>query len=103
MSERNQRKVYTGRVVSDKMDKTVTVMVETYKKHSLYGKRVKYSKKYKAHDEQNQAKLGDIVKIMENRPLSATKRFRLVEIVEEVVVRTKSGARRPDGSYIKFD
>ena len=51
MSERNQRKVYTGRVVSDKMDKTVTVVVETYKKHSLYGKRVKYSKKFKAHDE----------------------------------------------------
>ncbi len=52
MSERNQRKVYTGRVVSDKMDKTITVLVETYKTHSLYGKRVKYSKKYKAHDEQ---------------------------------------------------
>ncbi|EEL08265.1 30S ribosomal protein S17 [Bacillus mycoides] len=68
------------------MDKTITVLVETYKTHSLYGKRVKYSKKYKAHDEQNQAKLGDIVKIMETRPLSATKRFRLVEIVEEAVV-----------------
>ena len=57
MSERNQRKVYTGRVVSDKMDKTVTVIVETQKKHSLYGKRVKYSKKFKAHDEQNEAKI----------------------------------------------
>ena len=56
MSERNQRKVYTGRVVSDKMDKTITVIVETQKKHSLYGKRVKYSKKYKAHDEQNASK-----------------------------------------------
>ncbi|MFX3624262.1 MAG: 30S ribosomal protein S17 [Ectobacillus sp.] len=86
MSERNQRKVYTGRVVSDKMDKTITVLVETYKTHPLYGKRVKYSKKYKAHDEQNQAKTGDIVKIMETRPLSATKRFRLVEIVEEAVI-----------------
>jgi small subunit ribosomal protein S17 len=86
VSERNQRKVYTGRVVSDKMDKTITVLVETYKNHSLYGKRVKYSKKYKAHDEQNQAKVGDIVKIMETRPLSATKRFRLVEIVEEAVI-----------------
>ena len=53
MSERNQRKVYVGRVVSDKMDKTITVLVETYKKHPLYGKRVKYSKKYKAHDEHN--------------------------------------------------
>ncbi|AKP45533.1 MULTISPECIES: 30S ribosomal protein S17 [Bacillus] len=86
MSERNNRKVYTGRVVSDKMDKTITVLVETYKKHSLYGKRVKYSKKYKAHDELNEAKVGDIVRIMETRPLSATKRFRLVEIVEKAVI-----------------
>lgn len=86
MSERNQRKVYTGRVVSDKMDKTITVVVETYKKHSLYGKRVKYSKKFKVHDEQNQAKTGDVVRIMETRPLSATKRFRLVEVVEEAIV-----------------
>jgi small subunit ribosomal protein S17 len=86
MSERNQRKVYTGRVVSDKMDKTVTVLVETYKKHSLYGKRVKYSKKFKAHDELNEAKAGDTVRIMETRPLSATKRFRLVEIVEKAVI-----------------
>ncbi|MGE7767901.1 30S ribosomal protein S17 [Peribacillus sp. NPDC096540] len=86
MSERNQRKVYTGRVVSDKMDKTVTVVVETYKKHSLYGKRVKYSKKLKAHDELNEAKAGDVVRIMETRPLSATKRFRLVEVVEKAVI-----------------
>ena len=86
MSERNQRKVYTGRVVSDKMDKTITVLVETYKKHPIYGKRVKYSKKYKAHDEQNTAKTGDIVRVMETRPLSATKRFRLVEVVEKAVI-----------------
>jgi small subunit ribosomal protein S17 len=86
VSERNDRKVYTGKVVSDKMDKTITVLVETYKTHSLYGKRVKYSKKYKAHDENNTAKLGDIVRIMETRPLSATKRFRLVEVVEESVI-----------------
>ena len=86
MSERNQRKVYTGRVVSDKMDKTITVVVETKKTHPLYGKRVKYSKKYKAHDEKNEAKVGDIVKIMETRPLSATKRFRLVEVVEKAVI-----------------
>jgi len=86
MSERNQRKVYTGRVVSDKMDKTVTVMIETYKTHPLYGKRVKYSKKFKAHDEQNIAKTGDVVRIMETRPLSATKRFRLVEVVEKAVI-----------------
>ncbi|MDV6377361.1 30S ribosomal protein S17 [Sporosarcina sp. GW1-11] len=86
MTERNQRKVYTGRVVSDKMDKTVTVMVETYKKHSLYGKRVKYSKKLKVHDELNEAKIGDVVRIMETRPLSATKRFRLLEVVEKAVI-----------------
>ena len=86
MSERNQRKVYQGRVVSDKMDKTITVQVETYKTHSLYGKRVKYTKKFKAHDEQNVAKVGDVVKIMETRPLSATKRFRLVEVVEKAVI-----------------
>lgn len=84
--ERNKRKVYTGRVVSDKMDKTITVLVETYKRHRLYGKRVKYSKKYKVHDEHNQAKVGDIVKIMETRPLSKDKYFRLVEIVEKSVV-----------------
>ncbi|SDI07107.1 SSU ribosomal protein S17P [Alteribacillus persepolensis] len=86
MAERNQRKVYNGRVVSDKMDKTISVLVETYKMDSLYGKRVKYSKKFKAHDENNEAKKGDIVKIMETKPLSKDKRFRLVEIVEEAVI-----------------
>ena len=86
MTERNDRKVYVGKVVSDKMDKTITVLVETYKKHPLYGKRVKYSKKFKAHDENNVAKLNDIVKIMETLPLSATKNFRLVEVVEEAVI-----------------
>ena len=86
MTERNDRKVYVGKVVSDKMAKTITVLVETYKKHPLYGKRVKYSKKFKAHDENNVAKLNDIVKIMETRPLSATKNFRLVEVVEEAVI-----------------
>jgi len=69
-----------------KWKKTVTVLVETHKKHPLYGKRVKYSKKLKAHDEQNEAKIGDIVRIMETRPLSATKRFRLVEVVEKAVI-----------------
>lgn len=86
MESKNERKVYQGRVVSDKMDKTVTVLVETYTKHPIIGKRVKYSKKYKAHDENNTAKMGDIVKIQETRPLSATKRFRLVEIVKESVI-----------------
>ena len=84
--ERNQRKVYQGRVVSDKMDKTIVVVTETQKRHSKYGKRVKYSKKYKAHDENNVAKMGDIVKIMETRPLSATKHFRLLEVVQESVI-----------------
>ena len=84
--ERNQRKVYQGRVVSDKMDKTITVVVETKRNHPVYGKRINYSKKYKAHDENNSAKIGDIVRIMETRPLSKDKRFRLVEIVEEAVI-----------------
>lgn len=84
--ERNQRKVYQGRVVSDKNDKTIVVEVSTRKTHPIYGKRVKYSKKYTAHDENNTAKVGDIVKIMETRPLSKNKRFRLVEIVEKAVI-----------------
>ncbi|AYG01178.1 MULTISPECIES: 30S ribosomal protein S17 [Lactococcus] len=84
--ERNQRKVYQGRVVSDKMDKTITVVVETKRNHPVYGKRINYSKKYKAHDENNSAKTGDIVRIMETRPLSKDKHFRLVEIVEEAVI-----------------
>ena len=72
-----------GKVVSAKNDKTITILVETYKKDPKYGKRVKYSKKFKAHDENNEARIGDTVVIMETRPLSATKRFRLVEIVEK--------------------
>ncbi len=83
MEERNSRKVYRGRVVSDKMDKTITVAVDTKKKHPLYGKRVNYTKKYKAHDEKNEAREGDIVEIMETRPLSRTKRFRLVRVAEK--------------------
>ena len=84
--ERNRRKVLTGTVVSDKMDKTITVLVETYKNHPLYHKRVKYSKKYKAHDENGVAGVGDTVKIMETRPLSATKHFRLVEVLKKASV-----------------
>ena len=84
--ERNARKVYRGTVVSDKMDKTITVMVETKKTHPLYGKRVKYSKKFKAHDENNEARIGDTVVIMETRPLSATKHFRVVRLIEKAVV-----------------
>lgn len=81
--ERNSRKVYQGTVISDKMDKTVTVLVETHKMHKLYGKRVKSSKKFKAHDAEGIAKNGDIVKIMETRPLSKTKHFRVVEVVKK--------------------
>ena len=77
------RKVFTGTVVSDQNDKTITVLVTTYKKHPLYSKRVISSKKFRAHDEKNEAHTGDIVKITECRPLSRTKRFRLVEIVEK--------------------
>ena len=75
-----------GKVVSDKNDKTITVLVETYKNHPLYGKRVKYSKKYVAHDEKNVAKEGDTVRIAATRPLSKTKRYELVKVVEEAVI-----------------
>lgn len=84
--ERNSRRTLTGVVVSDKMDKTITVLVETKQKHSLYSKTTKYSKKYKAHDEIGEAKIGDKVTIVETRPLSATKRFRLLKIVEKAVL-----------------
>ncbi|WP_339030116.1 MULTISPECIES: 30S ribosomal protein S17 [unclassified Spiroplasma] len=84
--ERNLRKTYTGRVVSDKMDKTITVLVETYKNHPIYKKRVKYSKKYKAHDENSSAQMGDRVEIMETRPMSKTKNFRLVRVVEKAII-----------------
>ena len=84
--ERNARKVQVGKVVSDKMDKTIVVAVETYKKHILYHKRIKYTKKFKAHDENNTAKIGDTVKIMETRPLSKDKRWRLVEVIEKAII-----------------
>ena len=83
--ERGARKVLRGKVVSDKMDKTVTVLVATSRRHPLYGKKVKYSKKYKAHDEENIAKVGDVVEIMETRPLSATKYFRLLKVLEKAI------------------
>lgn len=82
---RNRRKIQVGRVVSDKMSKTIVVMVETYKRHPLYHKRMTYTKKFKAHDENNEAKVGDVVRIMETRPLSKDKRWRLVEIVEKAI------------------
>ena len=80
------KRVLVGKVVSDKTDKTITVLVETYKKNNLYGKRVKYSKKYAAHDEANTAKVGDTVKIVETRPLSRTKHYRFVEVVEKAII-----------------
>ena len=80
------KKELVGRVVSDKNNKTITVLVETYKKHPKYGKRVKYSKKYTAHDETNKAKIGDTVRIVETKPISKTKRFYLAEIVKESVI-----------------
>ena len=81
--ERNYRKVRIGKVVSDKMDKTVVVAIEYNVKHPLYGKVVKRTYKLKAHDENNECGIGDTVKVMETRPLSREKRWRLVEIVEK--------------------
>ena len=83
------RRTVQGVVVSDKNDKTIVVLVETHKRHAKYGKRVKYGKKYYAHDENNEAKNGDTVTIMETRPLSATKRFRLVSIDKKAVLSVK--------------
>ena len=80
------RKELVGKVVSNVCDKTITVVVETYKKDPLYGKRVKYSKKYAVHDEKNVASIGDTVRIVETRPLSKTKYFYLKEIVEKAVI-----------------
>ena len=82
-AERGIRKVRRGYVVSDKMDKTIVVEVEDRKKHPLYGKVLRTTTKVKVHDEQNSAGAGDLVEIMETRPLSATKRWRLVEILEK--------------------
>ena len=80
--ERNLRKTRTGKVISDKMQKTIVVAVENHVKHPLYNKIVKRTYKLKAHDENNDAKVGDIVKVVETRPLSKDKRWRLTEIVE---------------------
>ena len=81
--KRNLRKTRTGKVVSDKMDKTIVVAVEDHVKHPLYNKIVKRTYKLKAHDENNECGMGDIVKVMETRPLSKDKRWRLVEIMEK--------------------
>ena len=83
MEERNLRKTRVGKVVSDKMDKTIVVAVEDHVKHPLYKKIVKRTYKLKAHDDQNECRVGDTVKVMETRPLSKDKRWRLVEIMEK--------------------
>ena len=84
--EKKLAKEFVGKVVNDKQDKTIVVLVETYKKDPLYGKRVKYSKKYAAHDESNKAKVGDVVRIVETKPISKNKHFYLAEIVKEAVI-----------------
>ena len=81
--DRNKRRVLTGEVVASTNDKTISVLVKTYRKHRLYGKRVLQTKKFATHDEANLAKVGDFVRIMETRPLSKTKRFRLVEVLDQ--------------------
>lgn len=86
MTERNSRKTRVGLVVSDKMNKTVVVRVETRVRHPLYGRTIKVSKKFKAHDENNESRMGDKVKIMETRPLSKEKRWRVVEILEKAPI-----------------
>ena len=83
VEERNLRKTRVGKVISDKMDKTITVAIEDHVKHPLYKKIIKETKKFKAHDENNECRIGDRVKIMETRPLSKDKRWRLVEIIEK--------------------
>ena len=83
MEERSLRKTRVGKVISDKMDKTVVVAVETSYKHKLYGKIMRRTFKLKAHDENNECGIGDTVKVMETRPLSKDKRWRVVEIVEK--------------------
>ncbi|MBE5805899.1 MAG: 30S ribosomal protein S17 [Clostridiales bacterium] len=87
MEERNLRKVMIGTVVSDKMDKTVVVAVETSEKHKMYSKIQKRTYKLKAHDENNECQKGDKVKVMETRPLSKDKRWRVVEIVEKAIIK----------------
>ena len=149
--ERNRRKVKVGTVVSDKMDKTVVVAIEDFVRHPLYGKAVKRTKKVKAHDEMNECRIGDRIRIMETRPISKQKQtesrlkvadnsgakellcIRILggtsrkyanigdiivcavkdatpggvvkksDVVKAVIVRTKTGVRRADGSYVKFD
>lgn len=86
LMKENKKRELVGIVVSDKADKTIIVKVETQKKDPLYGKRVKYSKKYAAHDEENIAKIGDKVRLVATRPLSKTKRYALAEVIEKAII-----------------
>ena len=85
--ERALRKTRVGKVISDKMDKTIVVAIQTSYKHPLYGKTMKRTFKLKAHDENNECQIGDTVKVMETRPLSKDKRWRLVEVMEKAVIK----------------
>jgi small subunit ribosomal protein S17 len=82
-AQRGDRKVRTGVVVSDRMDKTVIIRIESQKRHPLYGKTVRRTSRFAAHDEANEAHVGDVVRVMETRPLSKSKRWRVIEIVEK--------------------
>ena len=97
MEERNLRKVRTGKVTSNKMDKTIVVAIEEHVKHPLYNKVVKRTYKLKAHDENNECNIGDTVRVMETRPLSKDKRWRLVEIVE-MCIRDSGSAHAQNGN-----
>ena len=110
MEARNLRKERTGVVVSNKMDKTITVAAKFKEKHPIYGKFVSKTKKYHAHDEKNECQIGDTVRIMETRPLSKTIKsvipssdIKKGAVSKALIVRTKKEIRRADGSYIRFD
>ena len=100
--ERNLRKTRTGKVVSNKMDKTIVVAIENHVKHPLIGKIVKKTYKLKAHDEKNECNIGDTVKVMETRPLSKDKRWRLVEIVEKARSLIRGRSIRHDSAGIQI-
>lgn len=99
--ERGKRKVRIGRVVSDRMDKTVVVAVERIMAHPLYGRRIKRTKRYKAHNEGNVARLGDLVRIMETRPLSRHKRWRVVEVLEHSEAAALAEQARAEGDEVE--
>ncbi|HEY8450364.1 MAG TPA: 30S ribosomal protein S17 [Bacillota bacterium] len=103
MVERNKRKVRTGRVVSDRMDKTVVVAVERLARHPLYGRRIKRTKRYLAHDEHNVARIGDQVRIMETRPLSKRKRWRVVAVLARSEAAALAEQARQDADELDVE